>query len=104
MTVKTINMLNIQQSRSGLLIKVKVTPGAKKNEIAGEYDGGLKLKIKSPPVEGKANKACINLLSEILGILKSNIDLVKGQTSTIKTFCVSGMTREDLIKRIQKNM
>lgn len=51
-----------------------------------ETDGSLKVKIKAPPVDGKANKYLIELLSEVLKLSKSKIVLMKGETNAFKTF------------------
>ncbi len=66
-------------------LRIKVKPGSKTNEIIREADGLLKVKIKAPPVEGKANKYLIEYLSEILKMPKSKIILLKGETNSFKT-------------------
>lgn len=71
-------------------LALKVTPGAKKNEILGWEDDYpqvgrvLKLKIAAPPVEGKANKEIILFLAKILGVSKSSIEVVHGTSGRIK--------------------
>lgn len=70
-------------------LALKITPNAKKSEVIGwENDPKagrvLKLRIAAPPVEGKANKAIILFLSELLDIPKSRISLLKGETGRIK--------------------
>ncbi|SHJ46345.1 hypothetical protein SAMN02745181_2130 [Rubritalea squalenifaciens DSM 18772] len=72
-------------------LRVKATPNASKNKIIGwEHDhlagDVLRVRIQSPPVDGKANKALTTYLAKALGISKSSITLTKGQTSRIKTF------------------
>ena len=64
--------------------KIKVIPKSSKNEILIGTDGLLKVKVTAPPVDGKANEAVIKLLSKELGIKKSQIAIVSGQTSKIK--------------------
>ena len=66
-------------------LRIKVKPGSKTDEIVREADGGLKVKIKAQPVEGKANKYLVEYLSEVLGIPKSNIVLLKGESNSFKT-------------------
>ncbi len=66
-------------------LRIKVKPGSKTDEIVREADGGLKVKIKAQPVEGKANKYLVEYLSEVLGIPKSKIVLLKGETNSFKT-------------------
>ena len=71
-------------------LALKVTPGAKKNEILGWEDDYpqvgrvLKLKIAAPPVEGKANKEIVLFLAKALGVTKSSIEVVHGTSGRIK--------------------
>jgi uncharacterized protein (TIGR00251 family) len=66
-------------------LRIKVKPASKTDEIIREADGSLKLKIKAPPVEGKANKYLVEFLSEVLKLPKSKITLLKGETNSFKT-------------------
>lgn len=66
-------------------LRIKVKPSSKTDEIIRDADGGLKVKIKAQPVEGKANKYLVQYLSEVLGIPKSKITLLKGETNSFKT-------------------
>jgi len=65
-------------------IKLKVIPGAKTNEIVGTWQDMLKVKVTAPPEDGKANKACIELLSKKYGVQKNKIRVVKGIKSREK--------------------
>lgn len=71
-------------------LALKVTPGAKRNEVLGWEDDYpqvgrvLKLKIAAPPVEGKANKEIVLFLAKTLGIPKSAVELVHGTSGRIK--------------------
>lgn len=71
-------------------LALKVTPGARKNEILGWEDDYpqvgrvLKVKIAAPPVEGKANKEIVLFLAKALGVTKSSIELVHGTSGRIK--------------------
>ena len=71
-------------------LALKVTPGARKNEILGWEDDYpqvgrvLKLKIAAPPVEGKANKEIILFLARIFEVTKSSIEVVHGTSGRIK--------------------
>lgn len=71
-------------------LTLKITPNAKKSECIGWEDDPragrvLKIRIAAPPVEGKANKAIIIFLSGLLGIPKSKMEILKGETGRIKT-------------------
>jgi hypothetical protein len=81
-------MLAIQDHPSGLSFRIRVQPKSSRNEIVGMQDGALKLKITAPPVEGAANKFCIELLSRELGVPKSCLEITSGQASRSKTVFV----------------
>ncbi len=69
-------------------LKVWVQPNAKKNEIDGEFDGCLKVKIKAPPVEGKANKELLRFLCKILGVKSKNLEIKTGEKSRKKVILI----------------
>ncbi|MGA1861684.1 DUF167 domain-containing protein [Deferribacter thermophilus] len=62
-----------------------IQPGAKKTEVAGEFNGMRKIKVASPPVDGSANKELINFLAKKLNISKSSIKIIGGEKSRVKT-------------------
>lgn len=66
-------------------LKIRVLPRSSRGEIVGEMaDGTLKVKLTAAPVDGQANKQLIQLLSKHFDVPKSNIDIIKGQTSKHK--------------------
>ncbi len=71
-------------------INVKVIPGSKKNYLQ-EEGGSIKVHLTAPPVEGKANAALIELLSEHFNVAKSKIEIIKGLKSRIKTINILGI-------------
>ncbi|MFH0813158.1 MAG: DUF167 domain-containing protein [Pseudomonadota bacterium] len=77
-------MLDIREHNDGILFPLLVQPRSKKNEILGIHDGALRIKVVALPVEGAANEACRKILSEALGVSKSNIEIIKGKTSSRK--------------------
>jgi uncharacterized protein (TIGR00251 family) len=77
---------------------VKVYPGAARDEIIGLASGALQLKIAAPPEKGKANRALIDFLSDLLDIKKSAITIVKGETGRNKLIAIQGLTPADVIK------
>jgi uncharacterized protein len=85
----------------GSAIAVRVIPRAKKNEISEIMkDGTVKIRLTSPPVDGKANQALIEFLSEILGIPQSNFEIVMGSTNRNKLIAIEGIDAETVQKRI----
>ena len=88
-------------------LALRVQPGAKANEIVGwmadVHDGEvLKIRLRAPAVEGKANAALIEYLAEILGLRARQITLERGDKSREKVVQVDGMTREEIGTRISR--
>jgi uncharacterized protein (TIGR00251 family) len=82
-------------ARRGAAITVKVTPRAKKTAVAGVMDDGtIKIKIAAPPVDGAANKALIEFLAEALGLPRSQVDIVAGESSERKLVSLVGISPE----------
>lgn len=90
----------INETPQGLDIKIRAVPRASKNEIQGIYDGALKVRLTSPPIDGKANQALIKFLSKTLGISKAQIELTRGQTGRSKTLRIHGMTTQEIWKKL----
>ena len=69
-----------------MIVKIKVTPRASKNEIVGKMaDGTVKIKLKAPPVGGKANEELIKFLAEEFGVEKGCVKIIRGKTGRKKT-------------------
>jgi len=84
----------------GVTLAVRVTPRARKNEIAGVAGEALKVKLAAPPVEGAANAALCAFLAEQLGVRKSAVTLVAGQASRQKVVRVEGVTADEVQARL----
>ncbi len=80
-------------------LAVKVTPNASRNEIIGFTGGVLQVRIAASPVKGKANKELTDFLSKALGVRKSSISIIKGQTSRNKVIAIEGISRDEIISR-----
>ena len=70
---------------------VRVSPGASRTRVLGEYAGALKIAVSAPPEKGKANDAVLDLLSAALNVRKSDLSVVAGQTSRDKRIAVTGL-------------
>jgi uncharacterized protein (TIGR00251 family) len=93
-------MIRLTSQPDGITFAVKVVPGASRDKIAGEYDGGLKVTVARPPQDGAANAAVIALLAKQLGISKDQIQITRGHTNPRKTVKVTGLSIEDLQTRL----
>ena len=94
-------MIDLQPHCDGTILPVRAHAGARRNEINGEQDGMLKVRITQPPEKGKANKAIVELLSKRLSLRKSQFELVAGETSRHKRFLVRAITLDELAERIR---
>jgi uncharacterized protein len=95
-------MLDLQPHTDGTILPVRAQPGARRNEIRGEQDGMLKVCVTQSPEKGKANKALVELLCKSLGLRRSQIELVSGETSHSKRFLVHGLTVQELADQLDQ--
>ena len=80
------------------ILSIYVQPQAKTTAIAGEFNGMLKIKVAAPPVDGAANEAVTDWIAQKLGIRSHDIQLIRGQTSRIKVFEVSGIEAHEILE------
>jgi uncharacterized protein (TIGR00251 family) len=85
-TESTATWLRRRGSAATLILHVQ--PGARRTEVAGLYDGALKIRLAAVPVDGKANAALIEFVAGRLGVPKSAVRLAGGQTSRRKTLAL----------------
>lgn len=79
-----------KETKDGLIMRVRVVPNSSKNEIIKMEDDTTKVKITSPPIDGKANKCLIEFLSKTFAVPKTHIKVIKGETSKDKTILITG--------------
>jgi uncharacterized protein len=79
-------------------LSVRVQPRARRNEIGGERDGSLLVRVTAPPVEGKANDAVRRLIAKRLGIAPGRVSVVRGASSRDKLVEIEGMDA-DAVRR-----
>ena len=95
-------MIPIHESVGSVTFAVRVHPRAKKNAITGELGDALKLSITTPPVEGRANEACIEFFAKLLKVPRSSVTIASGQTSRNKVVRVTGVRREHVLDRLRE--
>jgi uncharacterized protein (TIGR00251 family) len=98
--VKSEFMIPIRDTAGGAIFAVKVQPRAKKNAITGELGDALKLALTAPPVEGRANDACIEFFANLLDVPRSSITIASGETSRRKVIRVTGIAADEVRRRI----
>jgi uncharacterized protein len=93
-------MIPIHDTPAGAIFAVKVHPRAKKNAITGELGDALKVTLTAPPVEGRANEACIEFFANLLDVPRSSITIASGETSRRKVIRVAGLSVEEVRTRL----
>ncbi|MBN2439214.1 MAG: YggU family protein [Deltaproteobacteria bacterium] len=93
-------MIPVRETETGVVFHIRVVPRASRCETAGIQDAALKIRITAPPVEGKANEACIALLAALLGVKKARVKIIAGHASRMKTVAVEGMKAAEISARI----
>ena len=95
-------MTSIRDTPGGATFQVRVQPRAKKNAVAGEVGEALKLALTAPPIEGRANQACIAFLAELLNVPRSSVTIAAGQSSRNKVIRVVGLSAAQVENRLSK--
>jgi uncharacterized protein len=93
-------LIPIRESSGGVSFAVKIHPRAKKNKITGEVGDAFKVSLTAPPVEGKANDACIDFFATVLNLPRSSFTIASGQSSRNKVIRIVGLSAEEVRKRI----
>ena len=82
-------------------IQVRVQPGASKNEILGFTGDLLRIRLTSPPVDGKANEALIAFLAKVLRVRRNAIEILRGATSREKLIAIEGLNDAEARDRLR---
>ena len=95
-----MNKLNLRARNTGCVLTVRAHPGARENAITGVHDGALKVSLKVPPTDGRANEALLKLLAETVGVPRTHLQLLSGATSRTKYVLFEGVTAAELQSRL----
>jgi uncharacterized protein len=93
-------MISIRETASGLIFTAKIHPRAKRNAITGELGGALKVSLTAPPVEGRANQACVEFFAHKLAVPRSSVTIASGQNNRHKVIRVEGLSADELRRRL----
>jgi uncharacterized protein (TIGR00251 family) len=94
-------MIPIRDTPAGATFAVKVHPRAKKNAITGEVGDALKLALTTPPVDGRANDACVAFLAKLLNVPRSSVTIAAGDTSRNKVIRVRELSAAQIEDRLR---
>ena len=93
--------MEITQLNGAVVIPVRVQPRASKDEIAGEMGGALKVRLRAPAIEGRANEALIEFLAQLLKTPKSAVRILSGERSRTKRLEIRGVTAQQILALLQ---
>lgn len=89
-------MLEVRERNGAAIFPVRVQPRASKDEIAGELGGALKVRLRAPAVEDRANEALVEFLAELLKTPKSAVRILSGDRSRTKSIEIRGVTPQQI--------
>jgi uncharacterized protein (TIGR00251 family) len=95
-----MTQLKIQEADGGVVFSVKVIPASSRTTVSGLMDGMIKVKVSAAPEKGKANQCLIGFLAKQLGVKKSSIKIITGQTSPVKKVQVLGLSAETVAGKL----
>jgi len=93
-------MILIHESPTGVTFAIKVQPRARKNAVVGTLGDALKVSLTAPPVDGKANQACIEFFAKLLKVPHSSVTIAAGQTSRNKVIRIAGLSAKEVEIRL----
>ena len=77
-------------------LEIRLQPGGGRDQVMGERDGAVLIRIAAPPVDGKANAALIAFVAKTLGVPKGSVAIIRGETSRNKVIRVAGRAADDV--------
>jgi uncharacterized protein len=90
----------IEATASGVRIRLRVQPRATRTEVVGVHGDALRVRLTAPPVDGAANEALVRFLAERLGVARSMVRLVAGETARTKVVSVEGLSAPEARARL----
>ena len=93
-------MVPVHETAGGVSFAVKVQPRAHKNAITGAVGDALKLSLTAPPIDGRANEACIEFFANLLKVPRSSVTIASGEHSRNKVIRVAGLTAAEIKIRL----
>lgn len=94
-------MIPVKDTTAGVTFSIRVHPRARKNAITGVIGDAIKLTLTAPPVEGKANEACVEFQAEFLNVPRASVTIVAGQSSRNKVIRVVGRSTAQVEERLR---
>jgi uncharacterized protein len=96
-------MVKIQDTPSGATFSIKIHPRARKNAITGEVGDALKLSLTAPPLEDRANDACIEFFANLLNLPRSSVTIASGHKRRMKVVRIAGISADELREKLRSH-
>jgi uncharacterized protein (TIGR00251 family) len=90
----------VKDTAAGASFEVRVHPRARKDAVTGQVGDALKISLTTPPIEGRANEACIEFFAKLLKVPRSSVTIASGLTSRNKVIRVAGLSAAELSERL----
>jgi uncharacterized protein (TIGR00251 family) len=90
----------ISDDGDAVLLRVRLQPRASRNTITGERAGRLAVRVAAAPVDGRANAALCKLLAKAVGVPRSSVEIVQGESAREKVVRIEGVVAADLAARL----
>jgi uncharacterized protein (TIGR00251 family) len=93
-------VIPFREGEDGVSFAIRVQPRARRDAIVGELGDALRIALTAPPVDGRANEACIEFFADLLGVPRSSVTIASGHRSRNKVIRVTGMSAEEARRRL----
>jgi len=90
-------MLELHERDGAVIFSVRVSPRASKDEITGEMGGALKVRLRAPALEDRANEALVEFLAELLKTPRTAVRILSGERSRTKRLEIRGVSRQQIL-------
>jgi uncharacterized protein (TIGR00251 family) len=94
-------MIQITDHAEGCVVSVRAQPGVRRNTLVGRQGDALKIAVTAPADKGRANASLVLVLADALGLKRSQVELLAGDTSRAKKVLVRDMTAAELGARLE---
>lgn len=89
-------MIDLEERDDRVLLRVRVSPGARRERILGRHDAALKVAVAAPPEQGKANRRLLALLARELDLPVRSLAIARGAASKDKVVAIRGVSADTL--------
>lgn len=88
-------------AKTSTRVRLRVSPGARRNELVGRHGEGWKIRVAAPPEGGRANDAVLDLLARKLSLPRQSLSIVSGQAAREKIVQMEGIDRAETERRLE---